>query len=43
MIRVALLDALELKMLKDVHSETDSDVENFKWDIVDYSDDFIWL
>ena len=43
MIRVALLDALQLKMVKDVYSEIESDIENFKWHTIGYSDDFIWL
>ena len=29
LIRVALLDALQLKMIKDIHSDADSDIENF--------------
>ena len=43
MIRVALLDSLQLKMKKDKDSIVKSDVKILEWDIVGYSEDFIWL
>ena len=43
LIRVALLDALQVQMKMDKDSDVDSKVEKFAWDIKGYSEDYIWL
>ena len=43
MIRVMLLDSLEVKMKRESDSDILSDIEEFKWDIIDYQKDFIWI
>ena len=42
--RMFLLDALEVKMVKDSDSDRISDsVENFEWTVIDFDRDHIWL
>ena len=43
MYRVMLLDSLEVKMKREADSEDLSEFEEFKWDIINYEKDFIWL
>ena len=43
LIRVALLDALQVRLKMDEDSDEDALVENFAWDIEGYSPDFVWL
>ena len=38
-----LLDSLEVKMKREADSEELSEFEEFKWDIINYEKDFIWL
>ena len=44
--QVKLLDALEVQIKQEDESDVDDDIaepENFKWDIIDYNQDFIYL
>ena len=38
-----LLDALEVKMVKDVESAEESILQSFEWDVTDFDQDFIWI
>ena len=38
-----ILDSLEVKMKRDADSEELSEFEEFKWDVLGYEKDFIWL
>ena len=38
-----LLNALQVQLKKDLDQDEKSDVENFKWDVVDFDTDFLWL
>ena len=41
--RMMVLDALEVKMLQDIESGEESNLEKFEWDFVDFNEDFIFL
>ena len=43
MLRVKLLDSLEVKMIQDSESEELSTVKSFEWDLIDFDQDFIRL
>ena len=43
MIRVMLLDSLEVKMNRDTDSDDLTKVEKFEWDVIDYQENYIWL
>ena len=43
MIRVMILEALEIKMKRETDSEMLSVSEEFKWDVIDYKEDFMSL
>ena len=46
MIRMMLLEALEVKLLKDPESDPDDnfvEAEKFQWDVISYDRDFIRL
>ena len=38
-----LLNALQVQLKKDMDQDEKSDVEKFKWDVVDFDTDFLWL
>ena len=43
MVRMMLFDALSVRMIRDLDSEEVSDAIDFKWDILNYSKNFITL
>ena len=43
LVRTALLDSLQLKMIKEIESRLPSEVVILDWDFVGYSEDFIFL
>lgn len=38
-----LLDALEVKMIKDTETGEASELTSFEWDVIDFDENFIWL
>ena len=38
-----LLDALEVKMVKDAETGETSDLKSFEWDVIGFDENFIWL
>ena len=41
--RMMVLDALEVKMVQDVESDEESNLEKFEWNLVDFNEEFIFL
>lgn len=43
LMRVMLLDALEVKLVNDLDSDEETDVKSFEWDVASFDQDFIVL